>query len=274
MKWFWCVFFMFWPTVAIIASAIAPQMNWWWPYNAGSASPLGERIDDLFYLILVIVTVTFVGVHIALGYVLVTGARKTEGKALFSHGSHNLEVIWTIVPAGILLFIALYQMDVWAEYRIQSNFPQQAVKAPIAEVTARQFEWRIRYPAPGKTLQLKPQPDDLYTVNDLHIPSGRPVLIYLRSDDVQHSFFVPEMRVKQDAVPGQMIKVWFESTRNDDFELVCAELCGWGHYKMHSRLRAEPEGEFQQYLLQLQREQNYDGTPASLAGSSSETGAE
>ena len=97
-----------------------------------------------------IVTVVFIGTQIALGYVLLRGAVERDGRAWFSHGSHNLEVIWTIVPAGILLFIALYQMDVWAEYRVQANFDPKAVNQPIAEVTARQFEWRIRYPAPDR----------------------------------------------------------------------------------------------------------------------------
>jgi cytochrome c oxidase subunit 2 len=259
---------MFWPIVAVISFVIAPQMGWWFPYThdpnsvlqGKSGSPLGVDIDNLFYLILVITTVTFIGTHIALGYVLATSRTPESGKKVwFSHGSHNLEVIWTIAPAGILLFIALYQLDVWAQYRVISNFPEEAREAPIAEVTARQFEWRIRYPAPGKKLQLNPQPDDLYAVNDLRIPTNRPVMIQLRSGDVQHSFFVPELRVKQDAVPGLVIPVWFEATVADDFELVCAELCGWGHYKMGARVVAQPKEDFERYLLELQQEQNYDG---------------
>lgn len=225
-------------------------------------SPLGVDIDNLFYLILIITGVTFVGTQIAIGYVLLRGARDKGKKAVFTHGSHSLEVIWTIVPAGILLFISLYQLDVWAEYRVKSNFPESAVKAPVAEVTARQFEWRIRYPAPGKTLQLHPQPDDLYTVNDLHVPTNRPVMIQLRSQDVQHSFFLPQLRVKQDAVPGQVIPIWFEVTKAGHYQLTCAELCGWGHYKMKARVVAEPESKYKEYLRELQTEQNDDGVPA------------
>src|SRR5690606_27898522 len=106
VKRFWCIFFIFWPIVAVVACWIAPQMNWWFPYNRPAATPLGSRIDDLFYMILWITSITFVAVHIALGYVLFRGARETDERALFTHGSHNLEVMWTIVPAGILLFIA------------------------------------------------------------------------------------------------------------------------------------------------------------------------
>ena len=96
------------------------------------STPIGHRIDDLFYLILIITTLVFIGTQIALGYVLWRGAGgRDENNAWFSHGSHNLEVIWTIVPSGILLFIALFQMDTWADYRVKSNYPEQAVLAPI-----------------------------------------------------------------------------------------------------------------------------------------------
>jgi cytochrome c oxidase subunit 2 len=255
---FWVGFFIFWPLVAVILCVVAPDRNWWFPSEAGS--PLGRQIDDLFYLILYIVTVVFVAVHVALGYVLWKASKKNDKKAWFSHGSHSLEVIWTIVPAGILLFIALYQMDVWAQFRIQSHFPEEAYKHPIAEVTARQFEWRIRYPQPGDTLEIKPHKHDLYAANELIVPAGRPVMIYLRTEDVQHSFFVPRLRVKQDAVPGQVIPVWFEATAPGEYELLCAELCGWGHYTMKARVIALPEEDYLARMEQLEFEQADDGT--------------
>lgn len=258
MARFWFFFFMFWATVAVVSCVIAPGMGWWFPSKA--LSPLGTRIDDLFHLILVITTLTFIGTHIVLGYVLWKFG-KPQARGWFTHGSHNLEVVWTIVPAGVLLFIALFQMDVWAQFRIQSTFDPKAVASPLAEVTARQFEWRIRYPAPGKKLQPTPQPDDLYTVNDLHAPIGRPVLIQLRSEDVLHSFFLPHLRVKQDAVPGLVIPVWFEPSKSGVFELVCAELCGWGHYKMRGQLTAQREEDFDKYLQELAQSQNDDGVP-------------
>ncbi len=296
MNRFWVVFFIFWPIVAVALCAIAPSMNWWFPGTTGpthgeAASPLGQRIDDLFYMILVITAIVFILTQAALGFALWTGATRTgdaSAKSWFSHGSHNLEVMWTIVPAGILLFIALYQMDVWAEYRIKENFPRERMEAvltrlgidfidentltadgqpyrrlALAEVTARQFEWRIRYPgfdADGNLLPLMPdpQPTDLYSVNDLHLPVGAPVMIQLRSSDVQHSFFLPELRVKQDAVPGLVIPVWFEANASEAYTLLCAELCGWGHYKMKAQFVAQPEEDFLEYLHNLHAEQNDD----------------
>ncbi len=260
MRKFWCLFFMFWPVLAIWLCWVSPANGWWFP----SIAPweLGQQIDDLFYLLLIITTVVFIGTQFALGYVLWKGSDVKPGRAWFSHGSHNLEVIWTILPAIILLFISLYQMDVLARIRVMSKFPEQASRDPIAEVTARQFEWRIRYPAPGKKLLAQPQPDDLYTVNDLHVPVGQPVMIRLRSDDVQHSFGLPHLRLMQDAVPGLVIPVWFRSNAVGKFEIVCKELCGWGHYKMQGELTVELEEDYEAYLKALQEKMNDDGYPA------------
>jgi cytochrome c oxidase subunit 2 len=259
VKKFWALFFFFWPTLTLWICWISPSRNWWFPSEA--MSPLGERIDGLFYLILGIVTVTFIGTQYALGYVLWKGATKEKGtKAFFSHGSHSLELIWTIVPAFVLVFIALYQMDVWAEFRVQTFYPEETLEAgPQFEVTARQFEWRIRYPEPGQPLENSPQPGDLYTVNEIHVPTGRPVKFNLRTADVQHAFFAPQLRVKQDAVAGLIIPVWFEIPKAGTYDLLCAELCGWGHYKMRANIIAEPEADYHAYLQRLQDEQNFDG---------------
>lgn len=268
MRYFWVAFFALFAVIVMIVGFVAPSMNWWFPYGEQAMSPLGQQIDGLFYLILWITGITFVGTQIALVYVLWTGARHPEGKAHFSHGSHQLEVIWTIVPAGILLFIALYQMDVWANYRVKANFPDGVLTRPIAEVTARQFEWRVRYPSPDRVFDdeaavrywlRNPQPDDLHTVNDLRCPTQEPVLIYLRTEDVQHSFFVPELRVKQDAVPGLVIPIWWEALKPDEYEWTCTELCGWGHYKMKARVVALTDEDYRTYLDELRLEQFDDG---------------
>ena len=287
---------MFWPLLALWLCWVAPERGWWFPgtgpvtaaykgpADGEAMSPLGDRIDDLFHMILIVTTVVFVLTQIALGYVLWTGAQRTDPgvttRAWFTHGSHNLEVIWSIVPAAVLLYIALYQMDVWAEFRMRPYFPTAQIGAALeelgvseegegrdrafAEVTARQFEWRIRYPgfdADGQLLPLMPdpQPTDLYAVNDLHLPSGAPVMINLRSADVQHAFVLPELRVKQDAVPGRVIPVWFQAEESNTYTLLCAELCGWGHYKMKARFVAEPADQYLEWLKELHQQQNFDG---------------
>jgi cytochrome c oxidase subunit 2 len=268
---FWCLFFSLAAVITVAFSVagttsfvnVDPVRRWWFP--GPSFSPLGAQIDDLFYLILVITSVTYIGVHVVLGYVLWQYGSGQRRRSTFSHGSHTLEVVWSIVPAGVLLFIALYQMDVWARYRVISTFDPDAAAHPVAEVTARQFEWRIRYPAPGKTLAATPQPGDLYTVNDLHVPVGKPVVIKLRSEDVLHSFFLPHLRVKQDAVPGLVIPVWFQADKAQVYDLVCAELCGWGHYKMRGQVTAERDEDFRKYLDELSKTQFDDGTATTKA---------
>jgi len=262
VKKFWALFFFFWPTVAIILCLMAPSRGWWFPSAPMSRS--GVQIDGLFYLILIIVTITFVGTQYALGYALWMGATRDPGnKAFFSHGSHKLEIVWTIVPSFILVFISLSQLDVLAEIRVISSFPDKAYK--VAEVTARQFEWRIRYPKPGTELTTEENPGDLYYVNELHVPTGKPVIINLRTQDVQHAFFSPQLRVKQDAVPGLVIPVWFDVLEVGTYDLVCAELCGWGHYKMKARIVAQSQSSVEKYLTQLEAEQNEDGTKSESA---------
>ena len=262
MKKFWALFFVFWPVLALYVCWIAPERDWWFPGDP--KSPIGVRIEGLFYLILAIVTAVFIGTHIALGYVLWKGATKSEGKrAFFSHGSHSLELLWTIVPAFVLVFIALYQMDVWAEYRVQSFYPEETKnEGSTAELMARQFEWRIRYAAPGKPLTDEPSEGDLYWVNEVHVAAGHPVKMNLRTQDVQHAFFAPQLRLKQDAVPGLIIPVWFEIPEAGDYDIVCAELCGWGHYKMRAKIVCESKSAVDQYLLDLQATQNDDGYKA------------
>ena len=111
----------------------------------------------------------------------------------------------------------------------------------------------------------EPNPGDLYFVNELHVPTGKPVIINLRTQDVQHAFFSPQLRVKQDAVPGLVIPVWFDIEKVGDYDLVCAELCGWGHYKMKARIVAQSQSSVDKYLKQLEAEQNEDGTKSEAA---------
>ena len=103
----------------------------------------------------------------------------------------------------------------------------------------------MRYP--GKDGKLG-TPDDIYHVNDLHVPVGEEILVSLKSQDVLHDFFLPNLRIKQDAVPGMAIPVWFKATEKGIFDLVCAELCGWGHYKMKGRLTVELRMDYDQWL--------------------------
>ena len=256
---YWSLLFALAAVFVVGAFVYAPfSPDWWLPNPIDSTgghlqvvSTIGREIDSLFVIILWITGIVFIGTQVALVWAAYKFADRPGRVATYFHGSQRLEVIWTIIPAAILVFIALYQMGTWADIKFRSAMPKVP---PLAEVTARQFQWVMRYPGEDAKLHT---PDDLITVNDLHFVKGKTALIYLRSSDVLHSFFLPQMRIKQDAVPGLTIPVWFDSDRGGSYELVCAELCGWGHYKMRGKVTVhETQTEFDAWRSQAASEQD------------------
>ena len=245
---FWSLFFLLVPILGVACFVMAPGMNIWLPRDI-SASGEGDVIDNLFYFILILTGVVFVATEVIMFWFLwCYDAQKNANPVKFSHGNHNLEIVWTIIPAGTLLFIAIVQMEPWIGMTI--DVPKKP--GLEIEVVARQFEWRIRYPGPDGVLYTQ---DDLHMVNDLHVPVNRQVLVHLKSMDVLHSFFLPNLRFKQDAMPGSTIPIWFTPTEEGPYDLVCAELCGWGHYKMKGRLTVLPQEKFDTWLEDLRQSQ-------------------
>ena len=242
---FWSLLFLAVPVLGVAVFAVAPSIDVWLPKDV---SEHGSQIDSLFYFILVLTGVVFIGTEVLLfWFIWKYDESNAKGPATYIHGSHTLEVVWTIIPAVVLLFLAIYQMNTWADVKMR-----RPVMAPTVEVVARQFEWRLRYP--GRDGQLG-TPDDLFLVNDLHLPVDEDVLVQLKSMDVLHSFFLPNLRVKQDAVPGMKIPVWFKAKETGEYDLVCAELCGWGHYKMKGRVTFVTRPEFDAWLERMYLEQ-------------------
>jgi len=229
----------------------AESLGMWLPPHVSS---FGPDIDGLFYLILWMVTFFFVLTEAVLIYCVWRFSKKDPSKAQFSHGNHKLELLWTGVPALMLLVIAFAQMGTWADMRFESRFPEGE---PIAIAWASQFDWRFQYPgADGKLGTM----DDFEVAHDFVVPVGEDVKFILRSRDVIHSFSVPQFRLKQDAMPGMAIPVWFrvepENKRGEsnvgDYELICMELCGWGHYKMAGMVRVLPRAEYDAWVLDQQ----------------------
>lgn len=215
-----------------------PKRTWWLPENV---STFGKKIDHLFYIILIITTVVFFGVQATL-IVFLFKYRSAPGKrATYTHGNNRLEIIWTAIPSLILVGLTILSQNLWSE--IKGTMPKDAI--PI-EVQAEQFAWNVRYPGADGKFDTS---DDIKTINQLHIPVGKPVRVRLTSigkdgkHPVIHSFFLPEFRLKQDAVPGLQIDIWFEATRTGKYEIACAEFCGLGHYRMRGALSIHsPEG--------------------------------
>lgn len=248
---YWSFLFIAAAVFSVAACVYAPfNSDWWLPHNVSS---LGHDVDALFDIVLWITGIVFIGTQIALGWVTLRYVDAPGRKADYFHGSQRLEVIWTIIPSAVLVFIALYQMGTWAEIKFKSSAPKVR---PLAEVTARQFQWMIKYPGPDGKLNTH---DDLHLVNDLHFVKNQKVLINLKTQDVLHSFFLPQFRIKQDAVPGLTIPVWFDSDQSGPYELVCAELCGWGHYKMRGKVVVhETQADFDEWMSSRLSEQARD----------------
>ena len=258
---YWSVLFGVAAFLSVLAFVYAPFSPDWWVPVAGTPahviSTFGREIDSLFIIILWITGIVFIGTQIVLVWAQYRFADELDARgkpvrpAQYFHGSQRLEVIWTIIPAAILVFIALYQMGTWASIKFRSAAPRVPA---LAEITGRQFQWVMRYPGADGKVNTS---DDLFTVNDLHFVKNKQALIYLKSSDVLHSFYLPILRIKQDAVPGMTIPVWFDSDTAGEFELVCAELCGWGHYKMRGKVTIhETEAEFQKWFDEQMTEQN------------------
>lgn len=211
-----------------------------------SFSTIGPKVDQLFWAILWITGIFFFLVQGGLLFFVIKYRAKPGKKASYVHGNTAIEIVWTVVPALILLFLTIASQKVWVEIRS----PHQVPKNPTqVRILAEQFAWNIRYPGPDGLFETT---DDITTLNQLHLPVGKPVLLSIRSKDVIHSFFVPEFRIKQDAVPGLPTQVWLEVTKPGKFEIYCAELCGLGHYRMRGFVTTESPEAFHAWLKETQ----------------------
>ncbi|MBI4431112.1 MAG: cytochrome c oxidase subunit II [Candidatus Omnitrophica bacterium] len=223
----------------------AKYTAWWLPDNV---STFGTQVDKTFYIILAITTVIFFLVEATLLTFLIKYRNREGQKAKFIHGHHTLEIVWTIIPAAILVWLAFYQRGSWAE--IKQNFPAEK-DAFVVETSGQQFEWHFNYAGPDQQFGTA---DDIETINQLHVPVEKPVLLKISSKDVIHSFFLPEFRLKQDAVPGLVIPAWFKPLKTGVFDVACAELCGLGHYRMRGFLNVYTQSDLDTKLSELAQE--------------------
>jgi cytochrome c oxidase subunit 2 len=243
--------------------------QWWFP---PSITKIGDLIDSQFSRTLWITGIVFVLAQLGLAWV-VFRYRDTGKRATHSEGNTGMEVVWTL--ATVILFVGLgaYAEDAWA----QVHFAPASANALQVEVTGQQFKWSFRFPGPDgkfgnyKTVEtaLKERargdqnaspwqldPKDANGKDDivlgpgsvLAVPVNKEVEMLIRSQDVTHSFFVRELRLKQDAVPGMTIRMHFTATKVGKYEIACAELCGQSHYTMRSELLVMSEADFEQWL--------------------------
>jgi cytochrome c oxidase subunit II len=258
------------------------MLNWLGMPPAASAHA-GE-IDQMMVLVHWLMLVLFVGWGAFFLYVLVRFRRGANPKAnyLGAKGklSKGLEVAVAVVEVVLLVF---YAIPAWAR-RVQ-NLPSES-EAVVVRVVGQQFAWEVHYPGPdgkfGRTdvkLVSADNPlgldrsdpdakDDFNSENQMHVQVNRPVLVHLSSKDVIHSFGLYEMRVKQDAVPGLQIPVWFIPTVSTaemrartgkadfDYEIACSQLCGLGHFRMRGFLVVDSADDYQKWMADQQKDLN------------------
>ena len=227
------------------------MLDWWLPPNVAT---FGDEIDWLFHLIYVITGITFLLVAGAfLGFLFVYRDRPGR-RARYTHGSTPLEIAWTVAPTLILVILTFLSLPAWS--RIKMSVPQTDF---VVQVRGKQFNWEFIYPGPDGKFGTA---DDKTFLDEMHVPVGKPVRINLGARDVIHSFFVPNFRFKQDAVPGREIPAWFNVTKPGKYEAPCAELCGFGHSGMKAWVYVHAQADYDKWAAENLRADASPAVPA------------
>ena len=230
------------------------------PDQASSNAPV---YDELFKVLFSIGTILFVGIVGLIVYSLVRFRRTASdrGDGLAIEGNLPLEILWTAIPAVVVLFVGIYSYDIYDrmggmaplnDHSMHAMHEQRTwagispvslsdgtAAAPLAvDVTAMQFAFIFHYP------------DSDITSGELHVPLGQAVALTMRANDVIHAFWVPEFRLKQDVIPGQPTLLSFTPTKAGRYAVVCAELCGPYHGGMRSTVIVEEPETFASWVAQ------------------------
>ncbi|MGE0315070.1 MAG: cytochrome c oxidase subunit II [Lautropia sp.] len=220
------------------------------PFKPETASLQAEHFDPLF---LGLIVVAILIVLLVTGLVAGFATRFREGSKVTRHKvprllSREVEVGWTAVTALLALFLFWWAASIAQQDRTP---PPEAIEI---HVEAKQWMWKTR------------SAEGVREINTLHVPVNRPIALYMVSQDVIHSFFVPAFRVKQDVVPGRTSVLWFEATRPGTYRLMCAEYCGTDHSRMRGEIVVLDAGAYSRWLDGRLAEAAHAATPpASLA---------
>jgi cytochrome c oxidase subunit II len=219
-------------TIALAAAISAVMLSIDW--NGQEASTAAPKIDDLLNVMIVLSAFVFSLVMVMLFYALWKFKAKpgdeSDGEPI--HGNTKLEVAWTLIPTIIVLFGAGYSWVVLKE--IEKHEPD----AMTVDVFSQQFAWSFGYPGKG----------NVYVEGELHVPVGRQIKFEMHSQDVIHSFWVPEWRVKKDNVPGITTTAVVTPDKVGTYQLICTELCGFGHASMRAKVVVESPARFREWV--------------------------
>ena len=227
--------------------------NRWLPESIG---PRTESVDHLFNTINLLLGVVCLLTGLALAWCVWRYTAERNSRASHRRGQWALELVWTAIPAVILAGLAFYQLPFWNENKV--NPPVQFVSAttgesvpvpPMVRVIARQYEWKFLYPGADGEFDTS---DDFVTP-DLVLPVDEELVLELTSEDVIHSFAVNALRLKQDVIPQLNPTIWFMVSQPGEWEIICTELCGWGHFRMVATMRVLDGGEYDAWQDACQR---------------------
>jgi len=234
------------------------------------ASQHAAEIDQMTILVHWLMLVLFVGWGAFFIFVLFRFRKGANPRASYVGAKGKLAKSTEILVAIVeIVLLVGYAIPAWAT-RVKA-FPSEN-EALVVRVVAEQFAWNIHYPGPdgrfGRTDLSKvtadnplgldrtdpAAKDDITTINQLMLQINRPVLVHLSSKDVIHSFGLIEMRVKQDAIPGMTMPVWWVPDRLGEYEISCSQLCGLGHFRMRGFITVQNEADFRKWFDDQQRE--------------------
>ena len=239
---------------AVLAAAVVradprPERGYGLPHDA---SLDGHRIDWLIHFTIIALGIVFLAV---LGMLIYAAVRHREAHvAAYDHGNTRRSVIVVLGCVGIIVGIVDGNLFAHAVEDLNEHFwnfskVEADPRVVRIEVNAHQWAWTVRHPGPDGRFNTS---DDIVEMNGLHVPLGVPVILQLASTDVIHSFYLPNFRVKQDAVPGSITRLWFQGQEPGDFEFGCAQHCGPNHYKMRGVLSVLEPAAYAQWLADAQ----------------------
>ncbi|MCS6809156.1 MAG: cytochrome c oxidase subunit II [Bacteroidota bacterium] len=232
-------------------------------YFPPGVSTYSDALDDLFRLVYWISVAIFLLVQITLVVFIVKYRTRPGHKSIYHHGNNVVEFVWTLAPTLLFAGLGLYSDEMWKVVKYSSRLPLPDIEI---DVVGQAFNWHARYPgadgilgkrhARYRTAQnlfgIDPTDphgkDDIVLTGEFNLPVNKNVVVHLSSVDVLHSYFLPNFRIKQDAVPGSWIDVWFNGTKPGKYELACAELCGSGHYAMRGVLNLQSDKDFAEWM--------------------------
>jgi cytochrome c oxidase subunit II len=201
------------------------------PFWPDQASTYASTIDAIYGTLIALSTLFSVGVFAAIVYFAVRYRRGSlADRSNPVEGSVVLELAWTVIP--LILALGMFTWAASAYFEL-AHPPENSMDI---YATGRQWMWKVQHPTGQRE------------INQLHIPVGQPVRVVLTSQDVLHSFYIPEFRVKQDAVPGMWTQLWFEATKPGEYRLFCAEYCGTEHSRMIGTVFAMNPEDYQNWL--------------------------